>query len=117
MSGLKGIAAAQKALVALGVVPGATTMPLDGLTLTLVPRDPSLQSKEIPVEALFLKLTSMRDKLRILEQRVNAADGLGTAERAALQAQITATYASFAGFAAFFSDEAVPRPPVVVADG
>lgn len=102
------IAAAQRALVGLGVLPGATTLPLTGLTLTLVPRDPALQSKEIPVEALFSKLTMMRDKLRVLEQRVNAADGLGTAERAALQAQITATYASFAGLAAFFSDEAVP---------
>ncbi len=117
MSDSREIAAARLALTGLGLAPGATTLPLAGLTLTLVPRDPALQSKEIPVEALFSKLTMMRDKLRVLEQRVNAADGLGVAERAALQAQITATYASFAAFAAFFSDEAVPRPAPLDVDG
>ncbi len=107
------VEATRRALVGLGLAPGATTLPVEGLTLTIVPRDPALASKDIPVEALFSKLTAMRDKLRVLEQRINAADGLGVAERAALQAQITATYAAFAGFAAFFSDEAVP-PAVVV---
>ena len=102
------VEATRRALIGLGLAPGAKTLPIDGLTLTIVPRDPSLASKDIPVEALFSKLTSMRDKLRVLEQRINAAERLGVAERAALQAQITATYAAFAGFAAFFSDEAVP---------
>jgi hypothetical protein len=50
----------------------------------------------------------MRDKLRVLEQRVNAAEGPGTAERARLQAEITATYDAFAGLLAFFSPEALP---------
>lgn len=104
------IDATRRALMGLGLAPGATTLPLDGLTLTLSPRDPSLAPKDIPVEALFAKLTAMRDKLRVLEQRVNAAE-IGAAERAALQGHITATAASFAAFVAFFSNEAVPPTP------
>jgi hypothetical protein len=78
------------------------------LTLTLVPREDGLASKDVPVEALFHKITMMRDKLRVLEQRINAADGLSTVERAALQAQITAVYEAFTGVAAFFSTESLP---------
>ena len=100
--------AAQTALVGLGLIPGATTLPLDGLALTLVPREEGLATKDVPVDALFHKLTMMRDKLRVLEQRVNAAEGVSLAERAALQAQITAVYAAFNGLAAFFSTEALP---------
>lgn len=104
-------AAAIHALQALGQAPGAHTLPLADLVLTLTPRDPSLTSKEVPVEALFNKLTMMRDKLRVLEQRVNAADGVDVAERAALQAHITAVYTAMASFSALFSDEALPAPP------
>lgn len=100
---------ARTALRALGLVPGAKTLPVEGLTLTIAPRDPSLASKDVVVEQVLTKLTAMRDKLRVLEQRVNAAD-VGVAERAALQAQITATYDSFAGLAAFFTDDALPKP-------
>jgi hypothetical protein len=100
--------AAQTALTALGLSPGASTLPLDGLVLTLVPREEGLAPKEVPVDALFHKLTMMRDKLRVLEQRLNAADGLALAERAELQARVTAVYAAFTGLAAFFSAEALP---------
>lgn len=116
MTDVADIDATRRALTGLGLAPGATTLPLDGLTLTLSPRDPSLAPKEIPVEALFAKLTAMRDKLRVLEQRVNAAD-IGAAERAALQGHITATSASFAAFVAFFSNEAVPPAPPAVDAG
>lgn len=101
-------AAARRALIALGLAPGATTLPLDGLTLRLVPRDPSLLAKDIPVDQLFAKVTAMRDKLRVLEQRVNADDALPAAERAALQSQVTATSEALNGLLAFFSAEALP---------
>lgn len=100
--------AAREALRALGLTPGAHLLPLEQLVLTLVPREDGLQPKEIPVEALLGKITMMRDKLRVLEQRVNAADGISVADRAALQAHITAVYASFAGLVSFFSEEALP---------
>jgi hypothetical protein len=103
-------AAARRALVALGLAPGASTLPLEGLTLRLVPRDPGLQTKDIPVDQLFAKVTAMRDKLRVLEQRVNADDQIDAAGRAALQAEVTATAEALNGLLAFFSAEALPPP-------
>lgn len=100
--------AALSALAALGLAPGAASLPLEGMTLTLAPREEGLAEKDVPVEALFNKITMMRDKLRVLEQRINAADGLSTVERARLQAEITATYEAFAGLLAFFSTAALP---------
>ncbi len=100
--------AAREALRALGLTPGAHLLPVEQLVLTLVPREDGLQPKEVPVEALLGKITMMRDKLRVLEQRVNAGDGISVVDRAALQAHITAVYASFAGLVSFFSEEALP---------
>lgn len=100
--------AAREALRALGLTPGAHLLPVEQLVLTLVPREDGLQPKEVPVEALLGKITMMRDKLRVLEQRINAADGISVVDRAALQAHITAVYASFAGLVSFFSTEALP---------
>jgi hypothetical protein len=100
--------ATTRAFSGLGLIPGATPLPLSELTLTLAPREEGLATKDIPVEALFHKLTMMRDKLRVLEQRINAAEGLSTSDRARIQAEITAAYAAFAGFAAFFSVESLP---------
>lgn len=100
--------AARDALMGLGLVPGAATLPLSDLMLSLAPRDPSLLAKDVPVEQLFGKVTAMRDKLRVLEQRVNAADGLGAAERAALQVHVTATAEALTGLLAFFSEQALP---------
>ena len=101
---------ARRALAALGLAPGAQTLPVDGLTLRLVPRDPGLQPKDIPVDQLFAKVTAMRDKLRVLEQRVNADNGLAAADRAALQSQVTATAEALNGLLAFFSTDALPVP-------
>jgi hypothetical protein len=99
------------ALRALGRAPGARLLPVEELLLELIPREEGLAKKDVPVEALLKKITSMRDKLRVLEQRVNADDQVGTVERAALQQQITAVYDAFAGLTAFFSEDALPAAP------
>lgn len=100
--------AARTALQALGISPGARLLSTTDLTLTLLPREDGLAPKDIPVDQLLHKVTMMRDKLRVLEQRVNAADDVPTAERASLQAHITAVQASFVSLVAFFSAEALP---------
>jgi len=102
--------AARRALTALGLTPGAATLPLDELVLSLVPRDAGLQPKDIPVAQLFAKVTAMRDKLRVMEQRINADDKVTDAERAALQAQVTGAATALAGLLAFFSEESLPQP-------
>ena len=101
--------AARTALQALGVAPGARLLPADDLVLTLLPRQDGLQPKDIDVDQLLHKVTMMRDKLRVLEQRLNAADGPSTTERATLQAHVTAVAASFVGLVSFFSVEALPN--------
>lgn len=101
--------AMQKALRALGRLPPERPFPSDGLVLTLSPREAGLSPKEVPVDALVGKLTSMRDKLRVLEQRVNASE-ITADEKRALQARITAVYDAIASMSAFFSDDALPAP-------
>ena len=100
--------AARTALQALGLSAGARLLPSDDLILTLLPREDGLTPKDIPVDQLLHKITMMRDKLRVLEQRVNAAEGISTTQRGGLQSHITAVSASCAGLVSFFSAEALP---------
>lgn len=101
--------AMQQALRALGRLPPERPFATEGLVLTLLPRAAGLAPKDVPVDVLVGKLTSMRDKLRVLEQRVNAST-IGDDEKTALQARITMLYDAIASLRAFFSDDALPQP-------
>ena len=102
--------AAQAALRALGRLPPENPLPVDALTLVLVPREQGLSEKPVNVGQLAAKMVSMRNKLRVLEQRVNAAD-IGIDEKLQLEARITQTYDAFAALMAFFSEDALPLEP------
>jgi hypothetical protein len=96
------------ALQALGLCPGAVPLSTtDALQIRLVPRDESLQSKDIPVDVLLAKMTAARDKMRVLEQRVNAAD-IDAAERARLHQHINAMYVALHALATFPTEQAIP---------
>ncbi|MGB0425244.1 MAG: hypothetical protein ACPGED_13015, partial [Flavobacteriales bacterium] len=41
-------------------------------TMILQPGNPDLKAKEIPIETFFHKIVMVRDRLRVLEQSVNA---------------------------------------------
>lgn len=97
------------ALKALGRLPPDRPFATDALTLTLFPREEGLQEKQVPVEQIASKIVAMRNKLRVMEQRVNAST-LGNDEKLRLQAQITRTYDAFTSLVAFFSDDALPAP-------
>ena len=45
-----------------------------GGTLALRPGNPALQEKTIPIETFFNKIVMLRNRLRTLEQQVNATD-------------------------------------------
>ncbi len=61
--------------------------------------------KEIPVAVIFKKVTAIREKLRVLEQKLNNHPLLTDADRADMQRLITATYGSLTTFNFLFADE------------
>ncbi len=68
------------------------------------PANPELQAKEIDIDVLFRKITSIRDKLRVLEQKLNNQERLEVDEKAQMQGYITAAYGSLTTFNFLFRD-------------
>lgn len=61
--------------------------------------------KEIPAFQFFRKTTAVREKLRVLEQKVNNHGGLTVAEKAELQGYVTKAYGSLTTFNFLFRDD------------
>jgi hypothetical protein len=77
----------------------------EGGTLVLKPRDPQLQGKEIPLDQLLHKIVMIRDRLRVLEQKINANEKLTDAEKIDIQAYVTKCYGSLTTFNVLFREE------------
>ncbi len=69
----------------------------EGGTMTLEPGRTDLQSKEIPIETFFHKLVMVRDRIRVMEQRINSSN-LSEEEKVSLQQYITRIYGSLTSF-------------------
>ncbi len=77
----------------------------DGGTVILKPANPAQQEKEIPIDAFFKKITSVREKLRVLEQKLNNHPSLSETEKAEMQLYITRAYGSLTTFNVLFKDD------------
>ena len=75
-----------------------------GGTLVLKPGTPGLQDKSWPIETFFHKIVMLRNRLRTLEQQVNASD-LPEDAKVKLQTYVTGCYGSLTSFNVLFADE------------
>jgi len=78
----------------------------EGGSVILKPRDPSLQPRELPIDQLLHKVVMVRDRLRVLEQKINANEKLSDAEKVDMQQYVTRCYGSLTTFNQLFRDKA-----------
>ncbi|HEY3819788.1 MAG TPA: hypothetical protein VGL81_21630 [Polyangiaceae bacterium] len=76
----------------------------EGGEMILKPGKPGTQEKHIPLDALFHKVVLIRDKLRVLEQKINSNPKLADDEKMQLQQYITGCYGSLTTFNVLFSN-------------
>ena len=75
-----------------------------GGQLVMKPGKAGTQDKMIPIEVFFRKITAVREKLRVLEQRINGHPKLSDEDRAQLQDYITRAYGSLTTFNVLFAE-------------
>ncbi len=75
-----------------------------GGKMILMPGRSDVQSKELPIDTFFHKIVMMRDRLRVIEQKVNAS-GLDDEAKVDIQQYISRCYGSMTTFNILFKEK------------
>ena len=76
-----------------------------GGTMLLQPADKTQKAKEIPIDIFFHKIVMLRDRLRVMEQQINAHKQLSDEEKVNLQQYITRIYGTLTTFNVLFKNK------------
>ena len=87
-----------------GISPVTPAEKWRGGTMVLRPGNPQLQEKAWPIETFFHKVVMLRNRLRTLEQQVNATD-IPEDVKIKLQSYISGCYGSLTSFNVLFAEE------------
>jgi len=75
-----------------------------GGIMELRPSNISLKSKEIPIETFFHKIVMLRDRVRVMEQRINSHPLINDEDKVNMQQYITRIYGSLTSFNVLFKN-------------